>query len=117
MRRVKNALDDSSQLQEPERLPQLRCDLRINHGPNDRSGVPQWVIHDPIQNRYFKIDATTKGLLDTWQCGQTVDEFAQQYAEKTGHPVTGASVRRLISFLHTSKLTTEEGEDWRQLAD
>ena len=58
-------------------LPPLRQDLEIKATGVSSSGIPMWVIYDPLQQRYFQIDHQTKELLSLWCEGLTVSGLAQ----------------------------------------
>ena len=61
-------------------LPPLRQDLQIQQQRHNELGEPQWLIHDPMRNRYFQISLTTVQLLNLWKSGMPLPELQQQAA-------------------------------------
>jgi len=98
-------------------LPPLRRDIEITSTGLSRSGGPVWVIHDPLQQRYFQIDHQTKELLSLWCEGLTVSGLAELADERAGISVDEQQLARLLEFVRSSNLADEDRPGgWREFA-
>lgn len=98
-------------------LPPLREDLEILAGDKSGSGKLGWVIYDPLQHRYFKIDNATKGLLSLWRAGMTSAELSRNASIRLGLTIDVGQVTGLIAFLRANNLTINSDADaWREVA-
>lgn len=98
-------------------LPSLRKDLEILAGDNGGSGELGWVIYDPLQHRYFKIDNATKGLLSLWRAGMTSAELSKLASIRLGLTVDVDQVIGLVAFVRASNLTiNSDANGWRETA-
>ena len=50
-------------------LPAIREDLNLYPSGSTRSGYPNWTIHDPTRNKFFKIEWTVLEVLRRWGNG------------------------------------------------
>ena len=101
-----------------ETLPELRKELEILRDVEGDDDAVNWIIHDPIMHRYFRVNAATKSLIDCWGGGQTLSEIQQRYESETGSRIDGAHIETFTSFLRRNSLTTEDGQGiWHSLAD
>ena len=89
-------------------LPPLRQDIEIKATGVSSSGNPVWVIHDPLQQRYFQIDHQTKELLSLWSEGLTVSGLAQLANERLGSSVDDRQLAQLLEFVRNSNLADED---------
>lgn len=97
-------------------LPALRADLEILAGTPDTSGTPSFVIHDPLQHRYFQIDLETRKLLSAWSEGLSIDELARASGKQASADGFHDDVARLLQFLRTNNLISQDRPDaWRDL--
>ena len=94
-----------------ETLPRLRRDFDIVRAPSDRRGAPQWVIHDPLQARYFQISETARLLIEHWDEGATVEQFLDRIAREHGLDFTPSQFVELVAFLRHSNLVIETTAD------
>ena len=58
-------------------LPPLRQDINLYPGPRKQDGSPTWSLHDPVNNRFFRIGWLEFELLSRWQSGDA-DTVLQQ---------------------------------------
>ena len=99
--------------QEP-RLPPLRQDLEIMLSGSSPGGAPSWVLHDPVQHRYFQISHETRELLSVWTEGATIAQWVEAAAERLDLSVDVAICTRLIDFARASHLTLDNAPgSWR----
>lgn len=98
-------------------LPSLREDLEILASTPSNTGAPTWVIHDPLQHRYFQIDHQTKELLSVWREGLSIAEMARIAGQRLGLAVDDTQVERLLNFTRASNLTYEDHPGcWRDVS-
>ena len=88
-------------LEQPEILPQIRQDLAIEKAGAGWNGEPSWLIHDPLQNRFFRISDKTMRLLSIWQAIEIEQFVVENIAE-----VTKEEVLELAEFLYANSLST-----------
>jgi len=97
-------------------LPQLRAELQLLPGTPDASGATRWLIHDPVQNRFIQIDATTYRLLACFRYASTRDDLAAVLASEGEADISSSEIDDLVAFLFANKLTTNPLEHgWRAL--
>lgn len=98
-------------------LPPLRRDIEIVPGGPEKSGAPAWIIHDPLQNRYFHITRETYEILSLWKGGTLPADLAAEASRSLDLTVEVADVEKLAAFLerHTL-LDTGEAASWTDLA-
>jgi putative peptide zinc metalloprotease protein len=98
----------------PRPLPALRQDLRLLDGPPDVTGAARWLIHDPLQHRFFAVGRAAHVLLRLWGEGRTADALVEEAWVRFSEPVTAAEVEHLSGFLLANGLTVEApGGGWR----
>ena len=83
--------------------PRLRGDLRLSAGPADPDGRPTYVIHDPVANRFYRIDAVAAAMLARFEAGSPTAVAARMEAE-TLTPTTADDVEALLRFLDRAEL-------------
>lgn len=83
--------------------PRLRGDLRLAVGPIDPDGRPTYVIHDPVANRFTRIDAVAAAMLARFEAGSPAALAARMEAE-TLTPTTPADVEALLKMLDRAEL-------------
>lgn len=113
-RPVTSARPHGQPAQTAKPLPELRQDLRLLNSPSDMNGGRRWLIHDPLQHRYFSIGYKAHVLLQLWQPGATADAVIEAAWEQYAEPVDLDGVARFSNFLQASGLTLEAGGGgWR----
>lgn len=104
--------------QEQIKLPPLRKDIALQEGAPDEAGAPTWLIHDPLQHRYFQIDQNTVRLLSIWEEGLSFEQLAQTAEDEQNLIVGDQQIIQLLTFLRASNLTHEDQTgSWRNLSD
>ncbi|MCF6321069.1 MAG: biotin/lipoyl-binding protein [Rhizobiaceae bacterium] len=88
-----------------EILPQIRQDLAIEKASAGWNGDPNWLIHDRIKNRFFRIGANIVYLLRIWRPIE-VDQFVKDANASTNIQITKEQVLELAQFLYANSLTT-----------
>ncbi|MBF0185695.1 MAG: peptidase M50 [Magnetococcales bacterium] len=94
-------------------LPPLREELQLHPGPPAANGAPTWTIHDPGNNRYYRIGWLPFELLCRWHLGQPRAILQATAAETTLQP-TDADLQQLLQLLQRHSLLQAEGEADRQ---
>jgi putative peptide zinc metalloprotease protein len=79
-------------------LPSLREELRLAPGAANANGSPAWVMHDPVNNRFFRIGWLDFEILLRWSQGSAEQIVAQIRAETTLHALA-EDVDALAEFL------------------
>ncbi|WP_151448769.1 HlyD family efflux transporter periplasmic adaptor subunit [Lacisediminimonas profundi] len=98
-------------------LPALREELSLMPGANLPDGQPSWTLHDPVRNRYYKIDWLTLVILQRWWMDD-IDEIVGAIAIETTLHAEPADVEGVRTFLTDNELLQRTGGDnARKMAD
>lgn len=84
-------------------LPALREELALLPGPALADGQPSWTLHDPVRNRFYRLDWTTFEILHRWHFddpASIVDEISQT----TPLHLEPADVEQVLRFLSENQL-------------
>jgi len=84
-------------------LPPLREDLSIEQGGPFPHGAPSWLVHDPVQNKFYRIGRDTLEMLGIWKL-VSVEKFTELASRKASREVTAQEVEELAKFLHANNL-------------
>ncbi|WP_319496869.1 site-2 protease family protein [uncultured Cohaesibacter sp.] len=95
----------------------LRQDLVLHPAMPDVDGSAGWILSDPVQHRYFRINEATYRILLTWlEIGGFGDALVA-YRAATGETIDDAEVARLLDFVRKGNLLDDDRRDvWRQLS-
>ncbi|MDO9217528.1 MAG: HlyD family efflux transporter periplasmic adaptor subunit [Lacisediminimonas sp.] len=86
-------------------------------GANLPDGQPAWTLHDPVRNRYYKIDWTTLVILQRWWLDD-VNEIIDAVDTDTTLHIEAADVERVQTFITENELVQRIGDDnARKMAD
>ncbi len=98
-------------------LPRLRAELELLPGAAAANGAPNWLVHDPLLNRFLQIDAATCETLKAWPFCRTIGELVEHVNAAGRAELDEQSAGALISFLQANRLTVEAPSDgWRHFA-
>ena len=98
-------------------LSALREELNLMPGANLPDGQPAWTLHDPVRNRYFKIDWPTLVILQRWWMDD-VNEIIDAVDTDTTLHIDAEDVERVQTFLIENELVQRIGGDnARKMAD
>src|SRR3954468_13662953 len=97
-------------------LPALRADIEFQSVRHSDIGPPSWTIHDPLQNRFFRIDDGTKVLLSYWNAAKTLGNLARVAERELGYQPSHDQLSALAQFLIASKLAESVTSGWRDVA-
>lgn len=97
---------------EPQKefTPKIRHDIKLFETSPAEDGSKQWLIYDPIQNRYFTIGIDSFELFGLWEDGVELQEFVA-LLESKGYETDLEALKTFINFLtanHLTKATTYE---------
>lgn len=84
--------------QKEEKLPFLRDDIQLIEAAPAEDGSKQWMLFDPIPNKYFTIGIDTFELINYWQNGMVLSEFIN-YLESKDYEIDEESLKTFIQFL------------------
>jgi len=99
-------------------LPPLREDIEIMQGAPDSSGAETWVIHDPLQHRYFQIDRATYNLLSLWQPGRSLTDIAEIAKRQAKININEDHIARLVEFARLNNLIRQDQPGhWREMSE
>jgi putative peptide zinc metalloprotease protein len=84
-------------------LPPLREELTLHDGPSAADGSPTWSLHDPVRNKFFRIDWTTFLVLSHWHLGQP-RAICAAVQSKAPIELTDSDVDAVEKFLAQSEL-------------
>jgi len=88
-------------------LPPLRDDLILLAGAPEHDGAPTWTIHDPVRQRFFRIDRVAFEALARWWLGQGSLIAAAVSAETTA-TISAAQVEAVARFLRANDLVAPD---------
>jgi putative peptide zinc metalloprotease protein len=88
---------------QPVSLPALREELALHPGPALADGQPSWTLHDPLRNRFFRIDWPGFEILCRWSLGAP-QAIADDIAAHTTLATTAEDVQDFALFLQRSEL-------------
>ncbi len=95
----------------------LRRDIELLSQGTGHGGAPVWLIHDPLQRRYFQIDDVSRVLLGLWQPGQSAEELARAGSAQLGSVIDVRQAEALLEFVSSAGLLAETKPDaWREYA-
>lgn len=82
---------------------ELRTDLEIFKGEPDSNGKPNWIIFDPVSDKYFRISGEDHSIIGTISENCEVDAFIEKLCLRGIH-CEKDKVLRILNFLHQSNL-------------
>lgn len=94
-------------------LPTLREDLEFLRAGEDAAAHSGWLIHDPVANRYFRIDERAHAALQLWHLKTPLGLLAQ--LPKDGVVMTSAELDDLVQFLKSAHLLAVDPGETAQL--
>jgi putative peptide zinc metalloprotease protein len=83
-------------------LPPLREDLRLSAAAANHGGEPEWIIHDAVVNRFYRIGWLEFECLLRW--GRTAGEIAAEICEQTALKPDVGQVLGFLRFLQSHQL-------------
>lgn len=92
-------------------LPPLRLDLQYLRQGVDPHGAPAWVIYDPLQHRYFRIDNTARELFRLWRENVTLAELQARACDEAGLVIARRQCEELLDFVRRNRLSEEASKD------
>ncbi|MBF0357362.1 MAG: biotin/lipoyl-binding protein [Magnetococcales bacterium] len=81
----------------------LRQDLKIYSGPSNQENGPTWTLHDPICNRFYRLQWLEYAILSHWNLGNSraiIDAVAENY----GLQVSIIQINEIQSFITINNL-------------
>ena len=84
-------------------LPPLREELRLLPAAANHDGSPAWMVHDPINNRFFRVGWLDFEMLLRWTQGSP-QAIAQSVSAETTLSIDEADVGALLHFLEQHNL-------------
>ncbi len=93
--------------------PLLRDDLELHPSAPGFDGSPQWVIHDPLRNRFFSVDWVTFEFLSRWEMLESADIIDSVNRETTLR-VDKDDYEEVIKFLLGNELILLDGGEGLQ---
>ena len=94
-------------------LPALRDELRLLERKGGTSERTTYVIHDPVQNRYFELERDSFQLLSLWTRSRTAGGLAQNAVAVYDLTVPDDTIASLARFLAVNHLTTGGDTAWK----
>lgn len=85
-------------------LPPLREELALYPGPALSDGQPSWTLHDPVRNKFFRIDWLSFEILSRWHLAG-LPEIVAALMRDTALQAEAADVEALAMFLIENQLT------------
>lgn len=94
-------------------LPVLRDDLSLFPAEAEMDGSPAWVLHDPMNDRFFRLSWVEVELLTMIDSG-TPAAIARKAAARTGNKVSEQDVEVFLRFLNNHNLFRAVGDAARK---
>ncbi|MBF0185069.1 MAG: HlyD family efflux transporter periplasmic adaptor subunit [Magnetococcales bacterium] len=95
-------------------LPLLRQELRLYPGPATWDGTPQWTLHDPARNRFFRLSWIAFEILSRWHLPDGATILAALRQETTLQDLNENHINEVAHFLLLQQLvqvqTPAQGE-------
>ena len=85
-------------------LPRLREELDLLPGSPAPDGQPNWLLHDPVRNQFFRIDWPTLEILQRWDLDDPA-LIAADISANTTLALEVEDVQAVIRFLESHHLT------------
>jgi len=89
--------------QEESRLPTLRDDIKLIEAAPAEDGSKQWMLFDPIPNKYYTIGIDTFELINHWQNDALLSEFII-YLNRKDYDIDEEGLSIFINFLKSNSL-------------
>ncbi|EWY39936.1 peptidase M50 [Skermanella stibiiresistens SB22] len=93
----------------PARLLPLREELTLHAGPVTAEGSPTWTLHDPANNRFYRIGWLEFEILSRWEAGD-MEEIAADIRRSTTLDAAVSHVELVARFLMSCNLLQARGE-------
>ncbi|WP_108062319.1 HlyD family efflux transporter periplasmic adaptor subunit [Poseidonibacter lekithochrous] len=102
-------------LEEAELLPILRDDLKLLEASASEEGSKNWLLFDPLQNKYFTIGYDAFKLLSLWENSCDINLFLKKI-NKNNFSIEKETLKTFIEFIVNNKLIKlEKYEDTKKL--
>ena len=90
-------------------LPKLRQDIKLMETSCAEDGSKQWLLFDPIRNKYFTIGEVSFILISLWEADSEIEDFLSKNNRKIDIDYNDLEV--FIHFLHQNYLIVQEEEN------
>lgn len=98
-------------------LPRLREELDLLPGSPAPDGQPNWLLHDPVRNQFFRVDWPTLEILQRWDLDDAA-LIANEVSKQTTLELDTDDVLLVIRFLEQHQLTQASSiESSKKMAD
>jgi len=88
---------------QPEHTGELRSDLELFKGGADETGMPTWVIFDPVSGNYFRISERDYRIIACMTGNMELESFVDKLRQ-SGIYAGKEDVTKVLSFLQQSNL-------------
>lgn len=86
-----------------EVLPVLKEDLKLLEASPAEDGTKQWMIFNPVSNRYYTIGKDSFELISKWKSGEKVKDFIE-YLKNNDYEIEEQDMLLFINFLKNNNL-------------
>ena len=86
-----------------KKLPTLREDLKLIESSPAEDGSKNWLLYDPLQNKYFTIGIDAFKLLSMWENSCEIDKFISILSKKD-YSIDKESLQVFLDFIKKNKL-------------
>lgn len=100
----------------PVYLPPLREELELFSAPTANDGQPNWTLHDPVRNTFFRIDWLSFEIISRWQLAEPEAIAADIARHTTLHPEV-EDVLVMAKFLQDNQLLRTPPNSARLMAE
>ncbi|MCY1667729.1 site-2 protease family protein [Rhizobium sp. SL86] len=97
-------------------LPVMRQDLVFIPPAGEADRLSDWLIHDPVQHRFFRISKDCERIVSLWHPGKTYEDLMLDFRSRFGVDLSPNRLQQFVQFLQRANLCelTPEGA-WSEL--
>ncbi len=98
-------------------LPHIREDLQLHAGPRSVDGALQWLVHDPVLNRFVMIGRTAYVLFQLLAEYRSAPDVITAAWSRFGVAIDDRQLSDFVQFVHNHSLARDPPEGgWRYFA-
>jgi len=91
-------------------LPALREELALFPSANSADGSPNWSLHDPVRNLFFRIDWLAFEILSRWHLDEP-EAILSEIAERTAIEPEPDDIAAIVEFLANNQLLQQHSRE------
>lgn len=97
-------------------LPAIRQDLVFIAPSGEEDVSSDWLVHDPVQHRFFRISNDCERIISLWKPGRTYESLIGDFRARFGFDLTPHRLEHFVQFLQKADLCELPPETaWNEL--